>query len=96
MMDLPITFRVNFGSSLLIEIGVLGASKGHRPYWMDTKNKAITSILGIIHFSGQPHWQCTIWPYLGTVVSNGLTCGVFGSCLGVVGDTLPVCRMTRS
>lgn len=38
MTDLPLTFRVNFGSSLLIELGVLGASRGHRPYWMVTRN----------------------------------------------------------
>lgn len=83
-MTLPIISRVNFGSSLLIEIEVRGASRGHRPYWMVTRNSAIRSILDIVQFSGQSHCQCLIWlhcrhglhsPYLGTV-SNGLACGV--------------------
>lgn len=67
IMDRPLTFRVNSGSSLLIEIGVLAASRGHRPYWMVTRNSVIMSILGIIQVSGQLHCQCPIWPYLGTV-----------------------------
>lgn len=103
-MTLPIISRVNFGSSLLIEIEVRGASRGHRPYWMVTRNAAIRSILDIVQFSGQSHCQCLIWlhcrhglhsPYLGTV-SNGLACGVCMAVAWRVGAAFPVCRVARS
>lgn len=55
--------RVNFDSSYLIEMEVIGAIRGHRLHWNITRNSATSSILGLLQLSEQFHHWCFIWSH---------------------------------